>query len=744
MADTKSGPDIIYTKVDEAPELASGSFLPIIRAFTNPAGISIGRKDISLAGRIIANFPANLTDAQKQPDDLSILGDLVEEARANVIKLPNISASVPQLQGAIQELQDKGYDIPDYPEDPQNDAEQKIQDTYGIVLGSAVNPVLRQGNSDRRAPNAVKAYAKNNPHSMGSWSAKSQTEVTSMKDDDFFANEKSATITDAGVGDARIEFVDEKGTVSVLKAKTAFQKGDVIDATKMSASVLRSFLAAEIEDAKKKGVLFSMHVKATMMKISDPIIFGHTVSVFFKDVYEKHADTFAKLGIAANNGVGDITSKIQSLPADQKAEIEADLKACMAKQPALYMVNSNRGITNLHVPSDVIIDASMPAIIRNGGKAWGPDGKEADTKCVIPDRSYAVIYDETINFCKENGAFDPTTMGSVSNVGLMAQKAEEYGSHPYTFEAPGKGAIRIVNAAGSTLHEHTVAEGDIWRMCQTKDAPVQDWVGLAVRRARATGTPAIFWLDKNRAHDAQLIEKVERYLKDHDTDGLDIQIMAPGEATRFSLKRLKNGEDTISVTGNVLRDYLTDLFPIMELGTSAKMLSVVPLMNGGGMFETGAGGSAPKHVQQLMEEGHLRWDSLGEYAALGASLEHYSEVAGNKQANVLAKTLDQAIEGVLNNNKSPSRKVGELDTRGSHFYLALYWAQALAAQNDDGALKQHFTPISEALTANEAKIVNELVAAQGNSVDLGGYFQPDPEKVSAAMRPSPTLNSIIG
>ncbi|MBO42944.1 MAG: isocitrate dehydrogenase (NADP(+)) [Rhodospirillaceae bacterium] len=736
--------DIIYTKVDEAPELASGSFLPIIESFTKPAGITIGRKDISLAGRIIANFPENLTDEQKQPDDLSNLGELVEKPHANVIKLPNISASIPQLQLAITELQNHGYDIPDYPEEPKNDAEQKIQDTYGIVLGSAVNPVLRQGNSDRRAPNAVKAYAKNNPHSMGSWSADSKTEVTSMDSDDFFANEVSTTITDTTAGDGRIEFVATDGEVTVLKAKTTFEIGDVIDATVMRASTLQSFLASEVADATSKNVLFSMHVKATMMKVSDPIIFGHTVYAFFKDVYDKHAVTFTELGIDPDNGVGDIASKIKSLPLDQKSEIESDLAACMEKQADLYMVNSDRGISGLHVPSDVIIDASMPALIRNGGRAWGPSGQESDTKCVIPDRSYSVIYDETIKFCKENGAFDPTTMGSVSNVGLMAQKAEEYGSHPYTFEATSNGAIRIIDGYGNTLHNHMVAEGDIWRMCQTKDAAIQDWVGLGVRRARATSAPAVFWLNKSRAHDAQLIAKVERYLKDHDTNGLKILVKAPSDATRYSLERMKNGEDTISVTGNVLRDYLTDLFPILELGTSAKMLSIVPLMNGGGMFETGAGGSAPKHVQQLMEEGHLRWDSLGEFAALGASLEHYAEYAGNEKASILAKALDQAIEKFLNNNKSPSRKVSELDTRGSHFYLALYWGQALAAQDENAELKEHFTAIAQELKENEDKIVDELIDAQGSEVDLGGYFLTDPEKVAIAMRPSQTLNNIIG
>ncbi|MFT5446581.1 MAG: isocitrate dehydrogenase [Gammaproteobacteria bacterium] len=744
MTDQKSEVDIIYTKVDEAPELASASLLPIIQSFAKPVGITFGRKDISLAGRIIANFPENLTAEQKQPNDLDILGELVEAPEANVMKLPNISASIPQLQGAIKELQEQGYNIPDFPEEPKNDAEQKIRNTYGVVLGSAVNPVLRQGNSDRRAPNAVKEFAKKNPHRMGAWSADSKTEVTSMTGDDFFANEKSVIISAESEGNGRIEFADSQGNVTVLKENVHFQTDDIIDATKMGAKALRSFLEAEVADAKKKDILFSMHVKATMMKISDPIIFGHTVMAYFKEVYEKHAAIFEKLGIDPDNGLGDIDSKIKSLPADQQAAIEADIKACMDKQPALYMVNSDRGITSLHVPSDIIIDASMPAIIRNGGKAWGPDGNEADTKCVIPDRSYSVVYDETINFCKQNGAFDPRTMGSVSNVGLMAQKAEEYGSHPYTFEAAADGVIRVVDHAGKTLHEHDVSEGDIWRMCQTKDAPVQDWVGLAVRRARATGQPTIFWLNKDRAHDSKIIAKVEKYLKNHDTKGLDIQTMAPAQATRFSLQRMKKGEDTISVTGNVLRDYLTDLFPIMEVGTSAKMLSVVPLMNGGGMFETGAGGSAPKHVQQMMEEGHLRWDSLGEFAALGASLEHLAEAKKNNKANVLAKALDDAIGQLLNNNKSPSRKVGELDTRGSHFYLALYWAQALAAQGDDADLKKHFTTIAEQLTSNEEKIVGELIAAQGKPVDLGGYFKTDPDKTNAAMRPSPTLNAIIG
>jgi isocitrate dehydrogenase len=737
-------PDIIYTKVDEAPELASGSFLPIIRAFAKPAGITFGTRDISLAGRIIANFPENLTDAQKQSDDLAILGDLVNQPGANVIKLPNISASISQLNGAIAELQSQGYDVPAYPENPQNDAEKATQATYGKVLGSAVNPVLREGNSDRRAPKAVKEFAKKNPHSMGAWASDSKTHVSTMSSGDFCSNEKSVTIAEASVGNGRIEFVAPDGSVTILKADHPLENGDVIDSTMMSAKALRSFLEGEIKDAKDQGVLFSLHVKATMMKISDPIIFGHAVAVYLKDVFEKYADTFAELGVDPDFGIGDLLLKIDTLPADQKVAIEADINACMDAQPDLYMVNSDRGISNLHVSSDVIIDASLPALIRAGGKAWGPDGKEHDTKCVIPDSSYAGIYAETVNFCKERGAFNPSEMGSVSNVGLMARKAEEYGSHPQTFKAPGDGKIRFVDAAGTTLIEHDVEENDIWRACQTKDAPIQNWIKLGVSRARATGVPAIIWLNKDRAHDAELIKKIDQYLPEYDTNGLDIRIMTPIDATRFSLERVKNGQDTVSVTGNVLRDYLTDLFPILEVGTSAKMLSIVPLLNGGGLFETGAGGSAPKHVQQLVEEGHLRWDSLGEFCALGASLEFLSELKGNTKALILAKALDTAVEGVLDNNQSPSRKVGEIDNRGSHFYIAKYWAEALAAQDEDADLKAHFSPIADQLAANEGKIVDELIAAQGAAVELGGYYHAPQENVDSAMRPSATLNGIIG
>ncbi|MFQ5508925.1 MAG: NADP-dependent isocitrate dehydrogenase [Leptospirillia bacterium] len=735
--------DIIYTKVDEAPELASGSFLPIIQAYAGVAGVSVGTMDISLAGRIIAAFPENLTDAQKQPDHLAELGDIVKTPEANVIKLPNISASIPQLVGAIKELQGQGYDIPDYPETPKTAAEKEIKARYAKILGSAVNPVLREGNSDRRPPQAVKSYARKNPHSMGAWSPDSKTHVATMTAGDFRANEQAVTITDATAGNAKIEFIDGSGNSTVLKDDTELQSGAVVSATFMSKNALRAFLAKEIADAKAKDVLFSLHMKATMMKVSDPIIFGHCVATYFADVLEKHADTFAKLGVDLNNGFGDVVAKIQSLPADQKAAIEADIQACYDKQPPLYMVDSDKGITNLHVPSDVIVDASMPALIRGGGKGWGPDGKEADTKCVIPDHSYAGVYDETIKFCIKNGAFDPTTMGSVPNVGLMAQKAEEYGSHPTTFEAPGNGTIKVTSAAGETLFTHEVEQGDVWRLCQAKDAPIQDWVKLAVTRARATGAPAVFWLDSTRAHDAQLITKVERYLKEHDTSGLEILIKSPVEATRFSLERMKNGQDTISVTGNVLRDYLTDLFPILELGTSAKMLSIVPLMNGGGLFETGAGGSAPKHVQQFVKEGHLRWDSLGEFAALAASLEHLSTTRNNPRAGVLGKTLDIATGKLLDNNKSPLRKVGQLDNKGSHFYIARYWAEALAAQDEDPALKAHFAPIAEQLAANEARILEELDAIQGSPVDTGGYFHPDPAKVAAAQRSSQTLNAII-
>ncbi len=736
--------DIIYTIVDEAPELASASFLPIIRAFAKPAGITIGTKDISLAGRILSQFPDLLTDAQHQSDDLAELGELVKKPGANVIKLPNISASMPQLKAAIGELQSQGYAVPDYPEDPKTDAEIAIRAKYDAVKGSAVNPVLREGNSDRRAPKAVKEFAKKNPHSMGEWLSTSKTHVASMSGGDFFSNEKSVTLSTANAGNGQIEFVAGDGEVTVLKAPIPLQDGMVIDSTFMSVKALRTFLAEQIADAKAKGVLFSLHLKATMMKVSDPIIFGCGVTEFFKPVFDKHAATLEELSVNPNNGFGDVIAKLKNLDSAKRSKIEADIEACLSEGPDMYMVNSDKGISNLHVPSDVIIDASMPALIRAGGKGWGPDGKEHDTKCVIPDNSYAPVYDETINFCKENGAFDPSTMGSVSNVGLMAQKAEEYGSHPQTFTAQADGTIRVVDAGGNTLLEHAVEEGDIWRMCMTKDAPIRDWVKLAVSRARATGSPAIFWLDENRAHDAELIRKVNAYLPEHDTSGLGIQILAPRDATRFSLERMKKGEDTISVTGNVLRDYLTDLFPILEVGTSAKMLSIVPLMNGGGLFETGAGGSAPKHVQQFVEEGHLRWDSLGEFCALAASFEHLSNVTGNAKANVLAQTLDIATGKLLDENKSPGRKVGQLDNRGSHFYIALYWAEALAAQSDDAELKDYFTPLAEKLRENEDKIIGELASNQGKAVDLGGYYHQDQDKRVPAMRPSETLNSLIG
>ncbi|NQW00635.1 MAG: NADP-dependent isocitrate dehydrogenase [Rhodospirillales bacterium] len=737
-------PDIIYTKVDEAPELASGSFLPIIKAFTGVAGVTIGTRDLSLAGRILANFSDRLPADQKQSDDLAWLGELVQKPEANVIKLPNISASIPQLKGAIAELQAQGYKIPDYPEDPKTDEERKIQATFDKVKGSAVNPVLREGNSDRRAPKAIKEFAKKNPHRMGKWSADSKTHVSTMQTGDFFSNEKSCVITTAQAGDATIEFVAEGGDVTQLKGATPLGAGDIVDASMMSAKALRAFYEAEVKDAKQKDILFSLHLKATMMKVSDPVIFGHAVAVYLKDVFAKHAKVFAEIGVDPDNGIGDLVAKVGTLPADQKATIEADLKACMAAQPDLFMVNSDRGLSNLHVPSDVIIDASLPVIIRSGGKAWGPDGKEADTKCVIPDSAYAGVYAEAIRFCRENGALDPATMGSVSNVGLMARKAEEYGSHPQTFIATANGTIRAVDAQGKVIHEHAVEKGDIWRMCMTRDLPIQNWVELAVKRARATGVPAVFWLNKARPHDAHIIAKVERYLQDHDTQGLDISIKSPAEATWFSMERMSRGLDTVSVTGNVLRDYLTDLFPILEVGTSAKMLSIVPLLNGGGLFETGAGGSAPKHVQQLVEEGHLRWDSLGEFCALGASLEHLSETKGDRKIAVIAAALDQATEQLLDHNQSPSRKVGELDNRGSHFFIAKYWAEALAAQDEDADLKAHFTPVAAALNANEAKILGELLAAQGAPVDLGGYYHQDPEKVLAVMRPSPTLNAIIG
>ncbi|WP_428572370.1 NADP-dependent isocitrate dehydrogenase [Roseibium sp.] len=736
--------DIIYTKVDEAPELASASFLPIIRSFTKAAGLTIGTRDISLAGRILANFPDYLTDDQKQSDDLAELGEMVKQPDANVIKLPNISASQPQLNAAIKELQEQGYKLPDYPADPQSDEEKSVKARYDAIKGSAVNPVLREGNSDRRAPKAVKEYAKKNPHRMGEWVSSSKTHVATMGESDFRSNEKSVTVGAASAGTAKIEFVAKDGSATTLKGDWPLEDGDVIDATYMSVRALADFLEQQIEDAKNQGILFSLHMKATMMKVSDPIIFGHCVKVFLKDVFAKHAATFAELGVNPDLGIGDLEAKVATLPADKAAEIQADIKAALDNGPAMYMVNSDKGITNLHVSSDVIIDASMPAVIRAGGKGWGPDGKEADTKCVIPDSSYAGVYSAVIDFCRENGALDPAKMGTVPNVGLMAQKAEEYGSHPQTFKAPADGTIRVVDAAGTTLIEHGVEEGDIWRACRTKDAPIRDWVKLGVTRARLSGMPGVFWLDETRGHDAELIKKVNAYLPDHDTSGLDLKIMAPTEAAKYSTERIARGEDTIAITGNVLRDYLTDLYPILEVGTSAKMLSIVPLMNGGGLFETGAGGSAPKHVQQLQEENYLRWDSLGEFCALGASLEHLANVKDNAKAQVLADALDKAIEGLLDNNKSPARKVGGLDNRGSHFYIALYWAQALAAQDQDAELKAHFAPVAEALSSNEDAIVAELNGVQGGAADTGGYYHAPQAKVDAVMRPSATLNGIIG
>jgi len=733
---------IDWTKTDEAPALATCSLLPIVQAFTRTAGIEVEARDISLAGRIIANFPENLTDSQRIPDELTALGELATKPEANIIKLPNISASVPQLKTAIKELQSQGYKIPDYPEDPQNDAEKELKARFGKVLGSAVNPVLREGNSDRRAALSVKNYARKHPHRMGKWSPDSKTHVAHMTDGDFYGSEKSVTVSEAG--NVRIEFVGADGKTTVLKEKTALKAGEVIDSCAMSVRALRKFYAEQIAEAKKQpDVLLSLHLKATMMKISDPILFGHAVTVYFKDVFDKHAATIKELGVNVNNGFGDLLAKIATLPDAKRAGIEADIQACYKSQPQLAMVNSDKGITNLHVPSDVIIDASMPPMIRDGGKMWGADGKAYDTKAMIPDRNYAGVFQAVIDDCKKNGALDPVTMGSVPNVGLMAQKAEEYGSHDKTFEAAGDGAIRVVDASGKVLLEQKVEQGDIFRMCQTKDAPIQDWVKLAVTRARLSNTPAIFWLDKNRGHDAQIIAKVEKYLKDHDTSGLDIKIMAPADACRVSLERIRQGKDTISVTGNVLRDYLTDLFPILELNTSAKMLSIVPLMNGGGLFETGAGGSAPKHVQQFQEEGYLRWDSLGEFLALAVSLEHLAQTFKNQKAQVLADTLDQANGKILDNDRSPARKVGELDNRGSHFYLALYWAQALAAQTRDKELQARFAPLAKALTDSEAKINAELIAAQGKPVDMGGYYLPDFDKTSKAMRPSATFNAAL-
>jgi len=732
---------IIYTETDEAPMLATYSFLPIVRAFTGAAGVEVEVRDISLAGRILANFPERLTEEQRIGDALAELGELAKTPEANIIKLPNISASIPQLTAAIRELQGQGYDIPDYPAEPKDDAEQAIKARYAKVLGSAVNPVLREGNSDRRVAAAVKAYAQKHPHSMGAWSADSKSHVASMSEGDFYGSEQSVVIEADGA--VKIELVADDGQTRVLKEKTPVLAGEVIDAAVMSASALRRFFEQATEAAKAEGVLLSLHLKATMMKVSDPIMFGHAVDVYYREVFDRHADTFRQLGVNTRNGLGDVYAKIGTLPDDQRQAIEADIQAVYTKRPALAMVNSDKGITNLHVPSDVIIDASMPAAIRSSGKMWGPDGQLHDTKAMIPDRCYAGVYQATIDFCKEHGAFDPATMGSTSNVGLMAQKAEEYGSHDKTFEIPAKGTVRVTDAAGNLLMEHGVEPGDIWRMCQTKDLPIRDWVKLAVTRARLTGQPAIFWLDPDRAHDANLIRKVETYLQDHDTSGLEIRIMPPVEATRYSLARMKAGQDTISVTGNVLRDYLTDLFPILELGTSAKMLSIVPLLAGGGLYETGAGGSAPKHVQQLVEENHLRWDSLGEFLALAVSLEDFARKGGNARLAVIAKALDAANSAFLDNDKSPSRKVGELDTRGSHYYLALYWAQALAAQDEDAGLKAVFEPVARALADNEAKIVGELNAVQGRLVDLGGYYHPDAAKTTAVMRPSATLNAII-
>ena len=732
---------IIYTKIDEAPALATYSLLPILNAFSRGTGVDFEPSDISLAGRIIANFPENLTPEQKIPDYLAELGTLALTPEANIIKLPNISASIPQLKAAIKELQDQGYKIPDYPEAPANDAEKELQTRFAKVLGSAVNPVLREGNSDRRAPLSVKQFAKKHPHKMGAWSSDSKSHVASMSAGDFYGSEQSVTLENATT--VKIEFVGADGTNVVLKEKTPLLPGEIIDASVMNVRTLRRFFEDQIGDAKQSGVLLSLHLKATMMKVSDPVMFGHAVTVYYKDVFEKHAAVIKELGVNVNNGLGDLYAKIQKLPEDQRAEIEADIKAVYDSRPALAMVDSDKGITNLHVPNDIIVDASMPVVVRDSGKMWGPDGKLHDTKAMIPDRCYATIYQAIIDDCKKHGAFDPATIGSVPNVGLMAQQAEEYGSHNKTFIASENGVIRVVDEAGKTLLEQKVEEGDIFRMCQAKDAPVRDWVKLAVNRARITGAPAVFWLDSNRAHDAQMIKKVNQYLKDHDTTGLDIRILTPVEAIRFSLERIRAGKDTISVTGNVLRDYLTDLFPIIELGTSAKMLSVVPLMNGGGLFETGAGGSAPKHVQQFQKEGYLRWDSLGEFSAIAASLEHVAEAFNNEKARVLAETLDQAIGKFLDNDKSPARKVGQIDNRGSHFYLALYWAQALAQQTGDQELQARFTDVARQLGDNEAKINEELIAAQGKPVDMGGYYHVNEELTIKAMRPSATLNAII-
>ncbi|SEE21091.1 NADP-dependent isocitrate dehydrogenase [Pseudomonas coleopterorum] len=732
---------IIYTFTDEAPALATYSLLPIIEAFTASSDIAVETRDISLAARILSSFPERLQAGKPVPDDLAELGTLATTPEANIIKLPNISASVPQLKAAIKELQDQGFDLPDYPDSAESEADKDTRARYDKVKGSAVNPVLREGNSDRRAPLSVKNYARKHPHKMGAWAADSKSHVAHMSSGDFYGSEKSALIE--ADGSVKIELVGNDGSTTVLKEKTKVLAGEIIDCAALSKKALRAFVAAEIEDAKKQGVLFSVHLKATMMKVSDPIMFGQIVAEFYQQALDKHADALEQVGFNLNNGIGDLYARIKSLPAEQQAQIEADVQAVYATRPALAMVNSDKGITNLHVPSDVIVDASMPAMIRDSGKMWNAEGVLQDTKAVIPDRCYASIYQAAIEDCKKHGAFDPTTMGSVPNVGLMAQKAEEYGSHDKTFQIAADGVVRVSDSNGRVLMEQKVEAGDVFRMCQTKDAPIQDWVKLAVNRARASSTPAVFWLDPARAHDAVMIEKVQKYLKDHDTNGLDIQIMSPVDAMAFSLKRIRAGQDTISVTGNVLRDYLTDLFPIMELGTSAKMLSIVPLMNGGGLFETGAGGSAPKHVQQLVEENFLRWDSLGEFLALAASLEHLGSTYDNPKALVLAATLDKATGQFLDNNKSPSRKVGNIDNRGSHFYLALYWAQALAEQNDDAALKAQFAPLAKTLAENEAKIVAELNAVQGKPVDIGGYYYADAELTRKAMRPSETLNAAI-
>ncbi|NML32408.1 NADP-dependent isocitrate dehydrogenase [Paraburkholderia antibiotica] len=736
-----TSPKIIYTLTDEAPALATYSLLPIVKAFTRSSDVLVETRDISLAGRIIAAFPDYLSPEQKISDDLAELGGLTTRPEANIVKLPNISASVPQLKAAIAELRDLGYKLPSYPDVATTDAEKDVKARYDKIKGSAVNPVLREGNSDRRAPLSVKNYARKHPHKMGAWSADSKSHVAHMSGGDFYGSEKSALVAQAG--SVKIELIAADGAATVLKAKTPVQAGEIIDASVLSKNALRSFIEAQIADAKANGVLFSVHLKATMMKVSDPIIFGHVVSVFYKDVLTKHADALAKVGFNPNNGIGDLYARLKDLPAETAAAIEADIKAQYEQRPPLAMVNSDKGITSLHVPSDVIVDASMPAMIRESGKMWGADGALHDAKAVIPDRCYAGVYQAVIEDCKQHGAFDPVTMGTVPNVGLMAQAAEEYGSHDKTFQIAANGVVRVTDEAGAVLLEQPVEQGDIFRMCQTKDAPVRDWVKLAVNRARASNTPAVFWLDAARAHDAQIIRKVEQYLKDHDTNGLDIRVMTPVEAAKFSVERIRAGKDTISVTGNVLRDYLTDLFPIMELGTSAKMLSIVPLMAGGGMFETGAGGSAPKHVQQLVEEGFLRWDSLGEFLALAASLEHLATTYHNPKAQVLAKTLDQATGKFLDNDKSPARKVGGIDNRGSHFYLAMYWAEALAAQTEDAALQAQFAGVAKAMADNEAKIVAELGAAQGKPVDIGGYYRPNVELTGKAMRPSATLNAIV-